>query len=434
MDDATERGPVGAAVRGRFRTAGREGREAWRAFVRRLTASLRYTLSAGATGLLALLCCGPLLAVGALSLAGPGLFVLPAVLRGTRRFADVHRRRAAAWLGADIPSAGGTPTRPRTLLTDRATWSGLGWLLLHALTGTAAGALALGLCGGVLSWLTTPLWWWAVPHAEFAVWEIASWPAALAAVALAPVYAGLAGLLLPVLARGHAGMTRALLGPRRGRASLARRVEELTVSRAEALDAHAAELRRIERDLHDGAQAGLVAVSLRLGLIRRALDGRPEALPELVDATQRLAEQTLSSLRATVRAIHPPVLDDHGLAEAARGLAAACPVPTDLDVETVPPGTRAPAAVEAAAYFVLAEALTNVARHSGATRGAVRLAVTPRAIRVSVRDDGRGGAAEGPGTGLRGIRRRVAALDGVTELSSPPGGPTLLQVELPCGS
>ncbi|MBZ4320484.1 sensor histidine kinase [Streptomyces huiliensis] len=416
------------------------GRQAWRAH-------LAYTLFAGATGLLALIGCFLLLAVGALSLAGPGLLALPAALRATRRFTDLHRRRAAAWLGTDVPSPsrpaagdGGGPVRLRTTLTDPATWYGLGWLALHAVAGTVVGALALGLCGGVLSWLTTPLWWWAVPHAEFAGWEITTWPAALSAVALAPAYAGLAALLLPALSRGHALATRGLLAPRRGRASLARRVEELTVSRADALDAHAAELRRIEHDLHDGAQAGLVAVSLRLGLIRRALEQRPEALsglpqlPELVDSTQRLAEQTLSSLRATVRAVHPPVLDDHGLAEAARGLAAACPVPTDLDVATEPPGARAPAALEAAAYFVLAEALTNVARHSGAARAEVRLSVTPRAIRVSVRDDGRGGAAEGPGTGLRGIRRRVAALDGVTDLSSPPGGPTLLHVELPCGS
>ncbi|WP_171169994.1 sensor domain-containing protein [Streptomyces sp. I05A-00742] len=422
-----------------FRGQGRSGPMTWRALVRRFTAALRYLLLAGATGPAALLGCCLVLAVGVLSLPGPGLPVLPAVLRQVRRFADVHRRRAGAWLGSGVPSAyrpaeGGALARARAMLGDRATWSDLGWLALHGLAGTVLGAFALVLCGGALSWLATPLWWWAVPGAQFAVWEIASWPAALGAVVVGLAYAALAGVLLPVLAGGHARLTRALLRPRRERASLARRVEELTVSRAEALDAHAAELRRIERDLHDGAQAGLVAVSLRLGLIRRALEHRPDQLPELVDGAQLLAEQALTSLRATVRAIHPPVLDDQGLTEAARGLAAACPVPTDLDVETAPPAVRAPAAVEAAAYFVLAEALTNVARHSGAGRAQVRLSMTPRSIRVSVRDDGRGGAAEGPGTGLAGIRRRVAALDGSTELSSPPGGPTLLRVELPCGS
>lgn len=417
----------------------RPGPVTWRAFVRRGVAALRYTLVAGATGLAALTVCYMSLLVLVLALLGPGLLVLPALMRWVRRFAGVHRRRAGAWLGTEIasgyrPVSGGVLSRAQTVLGDRATYADLGWLLLHGLLGTASGALALGLASGAVSWVTTPLWWWAVPRARFAVWEIGSWPAALGAVVVGLAYAASAGFLLPVLAGAHARTTRALLAPRRARASLARRVAELTASRAEALDAHAAELRRIERDLHDGAQAGLVAVSLRLGLIRRAMEHRPEHLPDLVEGAQELAEQALASLRGTVRAIYPPVLGDHGLVEAARGLVAVCQVPTELDVESDPAGARAPAAVEAAAYFVLSEALTNVARHSGASTAAVRLRVSPEAVRITVRDDGRGGAAEEAGTGLRGIRRRVAAFDGRAELSSPPGGPTLLRVELPCGS
>ncbi|GAA0401378.1 sensor histidine kinase [Streptomyces luteireticuli] len=417
----------------------RSGPVTWRVFVRRGMAALRYTLVMGATGLASLTLCYVTLLVLVLALLGPGLLVLPTLTRWVRRFADAHRRRAGAWLGTGIasgyrPVTGGVLGRAQAVLGDRATWADLGWLLLHGLLGTVSGALALGLASGAVSWLTTPLWWWAVPRAQFAVWEIGSWPAALGAVVVGLAYAALAGLLLPVLAGAHARAARALLAPRRARASLARRVAELTASRAEALDAHAAELRRIERDLHDGAQAGLVAVSLRLGLIRRAMEHRPEQLPELVEGAQDLAEQALASLRGTVRAIYPPVLGDHGLAEAARGLVAVCHVPTELDVESDPPGVRAPAAVEAAAYFVLSEALANVARHSGAGSAAVRLRVSPEAVRIAVRDDGRGGATEGAGSGLSGIRRRVAAFDGRTELSSPPGGPTLLRVELPCGS
>lgn len=418
----------------------RPGPLTWRAFVARFVAALRYTLAVGATAVAALLGLYVLLFVGVLSLLGPGLPLLPATLGRVRRAADAHRRRAAGWLGTAIPSdyreAGGKVlARAQTMLADRATYTDLAWLLLHALLGTVTGALALGLCAGSVSWLTTPLWWSVVPQpAEFAVWRIGSWPAALGAVLVGLAYAALAGLLLPVLARAHAGMTRALLRPRRRRVTLARRVEELTASRAEALDAHAAELRRIERDLHDGAQAGLVAVSLRLGLIKRALANGPGQLPELIDGTQLLAEQALASLREAVRAVYPPVLDDHGLAEAARGLVAVCQVPTELDVEMDPGRERAPAAVEAAAYFVLSEALTNIAKHSGATVARVRVRGTGHSVLVSVWDDGRGGASEGSGSGLRGIRRRVAAFDGTTELSSPPGGPTLLRVELPCGS
>ncbi|MFJ9697051.1 sensor histidine kinase [Kitasatospora sp. NPDC101183] len=416
-----------------------------RGFARRFAAALRYVLAAGGTGLLAFAGAYAVLAVFALSLIGPGLLLLPPVLTRLRRAADGQRRCSGRWLGAEIrsdyrPAEGRALARAQAVLADRATYTDLLWLLAHALLGVLGAALSLTLCAGAVSWLTVPLWWWAPPRPpQLLAWEVGSWWAASAAFAVGLAYAALAGWLLPWCAHLHALTTRALLGPRRRRLSLAARVQELTVTRAEALEAHAAELRRIERDLHDGAQAGMVSVSLRLALVKRALTAGPERLPEalaLLDGTREAAEQAVRSLREAVRSIHPPVLLDHGLAEAARSLVAASQIPTELDVEDETGGARAPVAVEAAAYFVLSEALTNAAKHSGAARGRVRLRTTARAVHLSVWDDGRGGAraGAGDGTGIRGIERRVAAFDGVTELDSPPGGPTELRVELPCGS
>ncbi|MFD8703958.1 sensor histidine kinase [Kitasatospora sp. NPDC059648] len=412
-----------------------------RGFVRRFFLALRYLLEVGGTAVVALLDCYALLTVFVLSLVGPGLYLLPLSLARLRRVADAHRRRAGRWLDCDIPSSyraaeGGLLVRAQAMLTDRATGTDLLWLLLHAALGTLGAALAVGLCVGAASWLTVPLWWQIVPEpAQFLVWNIDSWGSALGACTVGLAYGALAGWLLPWCAQLHALTTRTLLGPRERRTSLAERVEELTVTRAEALEAHAAELRRIERDLHDGAQAGLVSVSLRLALMKRMLRDDPEKLPEMIDQARDLADQAARSLRDAVRSIYPPVLADHGLAEATRSLVAACQIPTRLDLAYGPRGGRAPAAVEAAAYYVISEALTNVAKHSGAESSEVRLRTTGSRIHICVRDDGRGGAATtGSGSGIRGIKRRVAAFDGVTELHSPPGGPTVLRVELPCGS
>ncbi|MFE9116179.1 sensor histidine kinase [Streptomyces sp. NPDC007172] len=402
--------------------------------------ALRYLVTIGGTAVVAFVSLYALIAVFALSLVGPGLRLLPFSLAWLRRGADAHRRRAGHWLGCDIPSSyreaeGKVLVRAQVMLTDKATYTDLLWLLSHALLGTLSGTLAIGLCLGSLSWLTIPLWWQVVPHpAQLMIWNIDSWGAALGASLAGLAYGLVAGYLLPWCAQLHALMTRALLKPRKRRASLAKRVEELTISRAEALEAHAAELRRIERDLHDGAQAGLVSVSLRLALMQQALKDSPERLPEMIDQARDLTDQAVQSLRVAVRSIYPPVLVDHGLAEAARALVAACQIPTELDLGYETRGARAPAAVEAAAYFVISEALTNVAKHSGAESSQVRLRTTESRIHISVWDNGRGGATTGAGSGIRGIKRRVAAFDGVTELHSPPGGPTVLRVELPCGS
>lgn len=431
-------------------------RSAARSSVRRFPAAAGYLLLCLGTGLAALAGLCLLLVLLALCLVGLGLPFLPPALRLLRHCAEFHRRLVYRRLGGERPR---TPYGDRASVRDPAVRQDLLWLLAHATAGTVLAGAALTLCSHAFNWLTAPVWWRLLPGERDAVilLTVDSWPVALLAAVGGVGYAAVAVAVLPPAADLHARSSRRLLVAR-PRTSLARRVQELTTSRSEALDTHAAELRRIERDLHDGAQANLVAVSLRLGMIRRALDQRPEQAAALVDSTQLVAEQALESLRALVRGIHPPLLADRGLAEAVRSLADRCAVPTrvELDIgehpDTPPsppapssppsppspssadPPPRAPAAAEAAAYFVASEALANVARHSGARSALVRLRITAATIAVRVEDDGRGGAVEGAGSGLAGLRRRVAAFDGTTRLSSPPGGPTILEVEIPCGS
>jgi signal transduction histidine kinase len=223
---------------------------------------------------------------------------------------------------------------------------------------------------------------------------------------------------------------RRLLTPDRG-ADLALRVAHLTSTRAAALDAHTTELRRIERSLHDGTQNRLVAVNVLLGAARRALARDPAAAAAVLDRAQDAAEQALTELRGVVRTILPPVLTDRSLPDALASLAATCPVPCNFDADV--PG-RSAASVEATVYFVVAETLTNVAKHSGARQVAVGLRRSDDRLCVTVTDDGRGSADEGGGSGIAGIRRRVEAHDGTFALVSPAGGPTTLTVSLPCGS
>ncbi|UNO42895.1 histidine kinase [Streptomyces sp. MST-110588] len=384
----------------------------------RFLASLRYVL----------ICLG----TGVVAAAGLPVFLCsPSLLDG---FADFHRRQVACLLGETF-----TPVpRAHPRYGDGATGQDIIWLLAHGIPGTMVCAGAISLCGKAINWLSAPVWWTLVPPEErgtVIAWTVDSWPLAIASFFVGAVLAVLAAVAVVLLARLHVLGSRPLLATD-GREDLRQRVVELSATRAAALDAHDAELRRIERDLHDGAQAGIVAVSLRLGMIDRALRTRPEQVPGLVEEARQVTGQALDSLRQLVRGIYPPVLMDLGLHEAVRSLAALCQVPTEIDFDEghAGAGPRAPAAVEAAAYFVVSEALTNVAKHSGAASASVRIRIDERRVGVRVQDNGRGGAVEGAGGGIAGIRRRVAAFDGTTVLTSPPGGPTVLEVEIPCGS
>jgi signal transduction histidine kinase len=214
------------------------------------------------------------------------------------------------------------------------------------------------------------------------------------------------------------------------RAELEERIEVLTSTRAGAVDAQAAELRRIERDLHDGAQARLVALAMDLGMAREKLADEPAAAQALVAEAHEEAKRALVELRDLARGIHPAVLTDRGLEPALAGLAGRSALPVQLDVRT---GGRLPAAIEAAAYFVVAEALANAAKHSAASGVTVRVVREGVRLDVSVADDGVGGA-DPEGAGLTGLRRRVEALDGRLAVTSPRGGGTVLVAELPCAS
>ncbi len=214
-----------------------------------------------------------------------------------------------------------------------------------------------------------------------------------------------------------------------GRRALRSRIDTLTHTRRQAIDAQASELRRIERDLHDGAQARLVALTLQLGRAEMRLDDRPE-VQKLIGDAQREAGMAITELRDLARGIVPPLLADRGLVAAVQSLVARSPLGTTVEAEGCRPMNPA---LENAAYFVIAEAVTNTAKHAEAQHSWVRLTEDRKALTVEVGDDGRGGAAL-DGSGLAGLRARVEALDGTLALDSPPGGGTRLEVRLPCGS
>jgi len=223
---------------------------------------------------------------------------------------------------------------------------------------------------------------------------------------------------------------RALLGPGRVE-QLDERVAELTESRSRVVDAVEVDRQRIERDLHDGAQQRLVALAMDLGRAQDKFDSDPEGARALVADAHREAKQALVELRDLARGIHPAVLTDRGLDAALSAVAARSPVPVKLQVD-VP--RRPDATIEGIAYFVVCEALTNVAKHAGARRAVVTVVRRGERLLVEITDDGHGGADTNAGTGLGGLRDRVEGVDGWLHVSSPPGGPTTILAELPCAS
>ena len=210
---------------------------------------------------------------------------------------------------------------------------------------------------------------------------------------------------------------------------LERRVERLTETRADVVDHSAAELRRLERDLHDGAQARLVALSLSLGMADSAFEKDPDAARKLVSDARETTDAALGELRSVVRGIHPPVLADRGLSGAVQALALDMAVPVRVEADLT---GRPPAPVESAVYFAVAECLANVGKHAQAENAWIRLGHTDGMLRVEVGDDGHGGANPNGGTGMTGVMRRLGAFDGTMMVSSPIGGPTIVTLEVPC--
>ncbi|WP_086674113.1 sensor histidine kinase [Amycolatopsis pretoriensis] len=388
--------------------------------------AIRYLVVGAGTSVLSILALAGLFGVLLLCPFGVGIPSLAPAIRLSRWPVGVDRRRAARRLGEAIPE----PYRDGSPLKDPATRRDLAWLAIHAATGMLLGSMAFGLPLGVVQQVVTLVAWPAAGGIEGSLgFVVDSWPRAGLTLLAGIAFAGLT-LLLPRAARWQARTARKLLRPAPG-VVLADRVAELTATRAAALEAHGAELRRIERDLHDGTQARIAAVVLQLGIAGQLYDRDPDTVRDLLVKAQDTATDALAELRTVVRSIYPPLLSERGLTGAVRALAEHCPVPTAVHVEYE---THRPAAVEAAAYFVVAEVLANVTKHADASTVDITLGGTASLLSLRIRDDGRGGADERRGSGLSGIRRRAEAFDGTLTLTSPPGGPTVLRVELPCGS
>jgi signal transduction histidine kinase len=376
----------------------------------------------------------------------PGLLVLVLTLRLARRLGVVQRWLARRTLGTQF--AAPLPFRPGrgvlgrldARLRDGAGWRAVAYALVKLpvtfFQGWAVSFWVIGLID-----LIYPLWWPLARHHEArslvvvplpaGSFHVTSWPETLLAAMAGAATLLVAPWLLRAVTAGDRWLVRGLLGPGR----LDQRVRELEESRALAVDDATAALRRVERDLHDGAQVRLAALAMGLGMAKEKLgeDGKPldeiEAarIRDLVDTAHRSAKEALIELRDLARGILPPVLDS-GLAEALATLAAQSIIPVELTTDI---GERPTPAIETIAYFCAAELLANAAKHSGANR--VLMDVTQRAdtLRLLVSDDGVGGADPTRGSGLPGLVQRVRTVDGRLELSSPPGGPTVVTVELP---
>lgn len=376
---------------------------------------------------------------------GIPLTLLSTVL--VRWFADLHRQWAADRLGEPVARPyspapdGGWPARLRAVLRDPATWRDWAWLVTHSVTGwfTCGLSFLFFACG--VFYLSYPLVFALTPPEVFRTplgngFRLHSVRESFVMVPLGPVFLLLWYTTAVRLANLNAVLIRALLAPT-AQAQLRARVAQLAASRAETVDTQAGELRRIERDLHDGAQARLVSLGMSLGLAEQLLPQDPHAVAELLAEARASTAGALTELRDLVRGIHPPVLADRGLEGALNALALANPIPTT--VVTRLPG-RLPAPVESAAYFAVTEALANAIKHAQAQRIEISVEFTPYPgstaglLTMRVRDDGGGGADPGAGTGLRGVARRLSAFDGTLTADSPPGGPTEIRMSLPCAS
>jgi signal transduction histidine kinase len=367
----------------------------------------------------------------ALAVVIVGLGILIATLAAWRGMAAVERGVARVLLGVQIampPDRPGLSPVARLVrwLRDPMTWKGLVFVALKFPLGIATLAI-LGSAGFFsLTLLFSPLIVLVTTVTVFG-WIVES---PLQALPLAVI--GVPAVLLSLhLFNGVAWLwgifARVMLGP--STVQLHERVDDLRDARARIIAAGDAERRRIERDLHDGAQQRLVALSLTLGLAESRLEDTEAARPLIAQAREE-ARLAVQELRELASGIHPALLSDRGLGPALEALAARAPVPTTVDGV---PERRLPPAVEAACYFVTAEALTNVAKYAGAMSAGVSLAVEHGRVRLIVRDDGAGGADPSTGSGLRGLRDRVEALDGRLDVDSPPGLGTTLIAEIPLG-
>jgi signal transduction histidine kinase len=373
-------------------------------------------------------------------LALVGLPIMGLTVRFCDALAAVERARFAFFLGRDLPRWPASPRRrywwkiiaTPSMMRTRATWGEIGYAVLRLPFGAVAATVPIVVWAVGITGITAPLYAGKLPGGGFSI-NAHAYPGTTPELIAAGI--GLVALLAAApltrgLAAADAAVTRFLLSPPRD-AELEARVSELEVSRERVVDAAEAERRRIERDLHDGAQQRLVALAMELGRAKAKFADDVDAAAALVDQAHSEAKAALVELRDLVRGVHPPVLTDRGLDAAVSGLIARCPVPVDLQYD-VP--IRPRPAVEAVAYFTIAEALTNIAKHSRATHVRIVVEGAPGPVgtlNVVVSDDGIGGA-DPNGGGLRGLADRIGGIDGALSVESPRGGPTIISAVLPC--
>jgi signal transduction histidine kinase len=376
------------------------------------------------------------LGIGLMPLFLVGIPVLVGVIWLAGVGARTERVRFAVLLGVDIPEPAPVPHEPRgwrrmnLLFLARSTWLPTVYALLRLPLSAVQAVVVLVVWGLGFALVALPAYNGALPGGSahmgaFALNNLA-WVALGVVIGLALLLS--APWLTRILAAEDAAVARWLLGPGR-RDRMEARIGELETSRAGVVDAAETERRRIERDLHDGAQQRLVSLAMELGRARAKFASDPQAAEAIVGQAHEQAKEALTELRNLVRGVHPPVLSDRGLDAALSGLAALSPVPVTVRVDLA---ERPSASVEAIAYFVVAEALTNVAKHAKASRALVTVTRSGNLLNVAVSDDGIGGASL-DGQGLSGLAARVAGIDGRLLVTSPDGGPTEIEAVLPCG-
>jgi signal transduction histidine kinase len=403
---------------------------------------LLYCAAGGLTGVLGFLVLIVLLAFGltvSVSVLGTvvGLLLITLTLRLSRRLSSLHRRLLRRVLGYQVETPAkfqpgtGPLGRLDRRLRDRVAWRGVWYSLIklpvafvqfYALTLTVFGLIDLSF---PVIWpafhpvaVLQPLPFGGTPH-------VTSWPATVSAAVLGAACLVTGTWLARGINAGDRALIRGLLGP----STMAERVSELERTRSLAVDDAAAALRRVERDLHDGAQMRLAALAMNLGMAREKLeDPGNETVRELIDAAHRNAVDALADLRDLARGIHPPVLDS-GLASALATLATSSAIPASVTADVA---TRPAPAIETIAYFCAAELIANATKHSYANQIKINIGTERDGIlRLVVSDDGVGGADAARGSGLAGLAQRVSTVDGRLDVSSPAGGPTAVTVELP---
>ncbi|MFF5212753.1 sensor histidine kinase [Streptosporangium sp. NPDC000396] len=414
-----------------------------RTLLRRLGADTRYLIASFPISVVSFCLVVPSFAAGVGTvIVWIGLPILSVTLLMARGMADVERRMLPDVLGRAVPrprykrapEGSGWVRRMVNPLTSGQSWLDLFYGIVALPVSMVTFVVTVAWWGVTIAGLTSPIYGWItanIPGNHGLAYLLGLGDEVWKDVAINTGIGVVFALTLPLVLHGAAlirtGLGRALLT---GVAELHERIDDLAEGRAAAVSAEANALRRLERDIHDGPQQRLVSLAMDLSRAQRQLRRDPQAVEEMLSQAIVSTRETLDELRALSRGIAPPILTDRGLAPALAALASRCTIPVELDVQVI---GRFAAAVENTVYFVVAESLTNVAKHSHATLCTVTLSKTGGVLMLTIGDDGVGGAHAAKGHGLSGLADRLKAVDGELAVESPVGGPTVIVAEVPCG-